>query len=268
MKYFKSTNLKRRVSGYLFLFVFYPLLNLNSQYIDPELERYFEKHYGYLKSELRDSPISTVSTDVIKEFNKKNSIIVYSKLPEPNYTNTPLHYDLKKQNTTGAISYYIAKANNNTTNIKAYTLIDVTLPDNQYSSVISQLNNIGFVIAGEERYLDAKNYVTLFGWIEDKNFNMALRIKGIDKVSLSKREIKAPLTNITFTVKVPNNRDIVVFSDKLIEKLSEYGFVKNELKIISDDKKYRFIFLEIKGMIPLDKIQTILKSPFIIEAKS
>lgn len=241
-----------------------------SKAIDPEIQRYFETQYGYLgKTDFRNSPFSSVSSDLKTEISSKNSLITYTVLPQPDYTSIPLHYDIKKQNTSGSISSYVLELKDSKNTVKSYMPVDITLSRKNYSEVISNLSKYGFIFAGEENFIDKSNStVVLFGWVEEKNFNDVSKIKNIEKISISKRDIKAPLSPVTLIIRVPNNRDMVVFSDKFVSKLSEYGFVKNSLEIISNDKKYRFTVLKINGMIPLDKTTLLLKYPFVIEAKS
>ncbi|MEF3280306.1 MAG: hypothetical protein K6357_05000 [Elusimicrobiota bacterium] len=261
--------MKRRIILSL-VALFYPFF-LFSQYIDPEIEKYFEKKYGYLSENgFRDSPVSTVSKDFASEVNKNQKIITYSLLPQPDYTETPLHYDLKKQNTTGAISYYILNpTSGQDTNFINYVAIDISLQKRNYASVINTLSKkYGFILAGEETYLNDSESIVVFGWIDEKAFSNIKNVVGIDKFSFSKREMKAPMTSVSLTIKIPNNRDIVVFSEKFVEKLSEYGFVKKSLEILSSDKKYRFTFIKINGSIPIDKTKILLKYPFVVEAKS
>jgi len=252
------------------LFFVNSLLFSQAKAVDPEIQRYFETQYGYMKqNDFRNSPVSTVSTDIKTELSSKNSLITYTVLPQADYTSLPLHYDIKKQNTSGSISSYVLKPSESQNKVKSYILLDITISKKVYSSVISSLSKYGFIYAGEENFIDkSKDTLTIFGWVDEKYFNEVSKIKNIDKISLSKREITAPLSPVTLFVRVPNNRDIVVFSDKFVSKLSEYGFVKNDLEIISNDKKYRFTVLKINGLIPIDKTSLLLKYPFVIEANS
>lgn len=237
---------------------------LNSQVIDPELQRYFEKNYGYLKdSQLRDSPIS------ISERNDgklKDSLITYTTIPQPDYSEIPLHYDIKKQNTTGAISYYVTNPEEKG-KVKTYTTVDIIVPKKFYSKIIKELSSFGFIMAGEETNRES-DYVILFGWVDDSNFDKLIKINGVERVSVSNRIIKAPQTKLLITVKVPNNRDIPLFIDKFTQKLSEYGFERENIEIVTKDKKYRFSVIKIKGSIPIDKTKVIIKSPFVIDIQS
>jgi len=253
--------------------VFFVFLNsfLFSQHhtIDPELQRYFEKKYGYLKDEFRDTPISTISSDIKSEVIKKNSVITYNYLPQPDYTSIPLHYDIKKQNLSGSISYVILDLNKTDDKmIDTYSIIDITISSLKKSEVLKDLERYGFIFAGEESFLDDKSSVVVFGWIKDKNISLISKIKHIEKISFSKRDIKAPSVKVILRVKVPNNRDIVVFSNNFIKKISEYGFVKKGMSIISNDKKYRFSIINIEGEIPIDKTSILIKNPFVIEVGS
>ena len=253
----------------VFLFVFNSFLEGQSP-IDPEIQMYFETQYGYMKSEdFRNSPVSTIKSDLKTQIYSNKSIITYTVMPQPDYTSIPLHYDIKQQNTSGSISSYVLEPKDSGIKIKSYVLIDVAILKKNYSSVIQSLSNYGFIYAGEENFMDASNdAVTLFGWIDERNFSSVSKIKNIEKISISGRDLRAPLCPVTLIVKVPNNRDLIVFSDSFVSKLSEYGFVKNDMEIISSDKKYRFSIIKINGMIPLDKTRTLLKYPFVIEAKS
>ncbi|MGC8867008.1 MAG: hypothetical protein ACP5PA_02185 [Elusimicrobiales bacterium] len=247
----------------LLVFIF-SLSGIFSQTIDPELERYFEKRYGYLKDDpLRDSPssITQTSTSFLKD-----KIFTYTLIPQPDYTEIPLHYDLKKQNTSGPLSYYITLPSKNTI-LKTYTMVDVTVDKDEYLDVIKKLSSIGFLMAGEETSRESKNTV-IFGWVCDSYFNSLFKIKGVERVSISSRKLSAPPISLLITVKVPNNRSLTVFIDRFITKLSEYGFRRENLEILSEDKKYRFSVIRIKGSIPLDKIKLIIRSPFVVEVQS
>ncbi|MCX7905805.1 MAG: hypothetical protein N2446_03795, partial [Elusimicrobiales bacterium] len=187
-------------------------------------------------------------------------------LPQPDYTELPLHYDLKKQNTTGSISYYVSYPQE-FKNIPLYTPIDIVILKDKYSSVIKKLSDAGFIMSGEEISKDSP-YMVIFGWIDDSKFNKLKDINEIERISISTRNIKAPPKKLLITVKVPNNRNIISFIDKFTSKLAEYGFKKENIEIISNDKKYRFSIIKIKGTIPLDKTKVILKSPFVIDIQS
>lgn len=254
-------NMKRLFcAGVLFLFVSVSF----SQVVDPELERYFEKNYGYLKNDpLRDSPSSLTETSVS---NLKSALITYTRVSEPNYTDIPLHYDIKKYNTSGPISYYVS--NIKKSDIKTHTLVDIRIVKEKYSAVIKELSSLGFLMAGEEVYGEGSKKVVIFGWIDDLNFNRLKNINGVESFSVSSRNITAPLANLLITVKVPNNRDLVRFIDKFISKLGEYGFQKENVEIISNDKKYRFSIIKIKGKLPIDKTRVVIKSPFVIDVSS
>lgn len=122
-------------------------------------------------------------------------------------------------------------------------------------------------MGGEESSIQS-NELIIFGWIEESNFKKLLKINGVKSVSLSSRNLIAPKTKLIITVKVPNNRDIPTFIDKFSEKLSEYGFVREGVEIIENDKKFRFSIIKIKGTIPLDKTKIIITSPFVINIQS
>ena len=249
------------ILGFVFLVV---SAVLNSQAIDPEIQKYFEKKYGYLKEdELRDAPMSISEK---KGGSHKDSLITYTILPQPNYTEIPLHYDLKKQNTTGALSYYVREPKDKGS-IKTYTQIDLTVNKNLYDKAIKELSSSGFILAGEETSRGSDE-VIVFGWVEDTSFEKVIKIKGVEKVSVSTRNIKAPQTKLLITIKVPNNRDIPLFIDKFTQKLSEYGFSRENVEIISEDKRYRFSIIKIKGSIPIDKTKSIIKSPFVVDIQS
>ncbi|MCX7641139.1 MAG: hypothetical protein N2Z20_00710 [Elusimicrobiales bacterium] len=237
---------------------------LNSQVIDPELQRYFEKNYGYLKDDsMRNAPVS-ISEALNPKL--KNSLITYTIVPQPDYTEIPLHYDLKKQNTAGSISYYVSQPKE-TKYVPTYTGVDILVLKSKYSSALKLLTSLGFIMAGEEVNKD-EPYVIIFGWIDDSNFNKVMHINGVERISVSTRILKAPPRKLLITVKVPNNRDITLFIDRFVSKLTEYGFEKENIEIVSADKKYRFSIIKIKGTVPLDKTKIILKSPFVIDIES
>jgi|GEM_PF-1782121 len=257
--------------AFLFIFLFNSLAFSQQKFnfIDPELQRYFEKKYGYLQNDYRDTPVSNVSTDIKSEISKTNSIITYNYLPQPDYTSIPLYYDIKKQNVLGSISYIILDVDkSDKKTIKTYSLIDITIPKAKKEEVLKDLEKFGFIFAGEENFLDDKSSLVIFGWIEDKNIGLLSKIKNIDKISFSERDLKAPLVKVSLKLKVPNNRDIIVFSENFVKKISEYGFVKKNMNIISNDKKYRFSIITIDGEIPLDKTSLLIKNPFVIEVGS
>ncbi len=248
----------------MFFFIIF-LSQIFSQTIDPEIERYFEKKYGYLKNDpLRDSPASISS--VAKTSKLKDAIFIYTAIPQPDYTEIPLHYDLKKQNTSGAISYYVSLPSKNLS-IKTYTMVDISVRKDKYSDVIKALSSINFLMAGEETSQQSINTI-IFGWVSDSDFDSIVKIKGVESVSISSRDLTAPPISLFITVKVPNNRDLTVFINKFIEKLSEYGFKKENVEIVSSDKKYRFSVIKIKGSIPIDKTKIIIKSPFVVDVQS
>jgi hypothetical protein len=256
----------------LLFFIIFNSLSFSqiTQTFDPELQRYFEKKYGYMKNgEYRYTPISTVNSDIKSEMVKKNSIITYTLSPQPNYTNIPLHYDIKKQNTSGSISYIVLEPERvDKVSLKTYSLLDITVPSSKKNDVLKELEKYNFIFAGEENFIEDKSSTIIFGWLEDRNIGVLSKIKNIDRISFSDRNIRAPLINVTLKLKVPNNRDIVVFSDTFIKKISEYGFIKKGMNIISNDKKYRFSIITIEGKIPLDKTSLLIKNPFVIEVSS
>lgn len=240
------------------------LLYINAQVIDPELQRYFEKNYGYLKdSSLRDAPISSH-----RETNErlKDSLITYTLLPQPNYTEIPLHYDIKKQNTTGSISYYVPNPED-LKRIKFYSLVDIRIEKKYYNNVIKDLTSYGFLMAGEE-YSPQSEELTIFGWLEDSSFKKVFKIGGVKSISLSSRNLVAPKTKLVITLKVPNNRDLPTFIDKFSEKLSEYGFIREKVEIVENDKKFRFSIIKLEGTLPIDKTRVITTSPFVINVQS
>ncbi len=247
------------------LFFIIILSRIFSQTIDPELERYFERKYGYLKNDpVRDSPVSISSATAVSKL--KDKMFIYTTVPQPDYSEIPLHYDLKKQNTSGAISYYV-NLPSKTEGIKTYTMVDISIRKDKYSDVIKALSSINFLMAGEETSQQSINTV-IFGWVSDSDFDSIVKIKGVESVSISSRDLTAPPVNLSITVKVPNNRELAVFIDKFIEKLSEYGFKRENVEILSSDKKYRFSVIKIRGSIPIDKTKIIIKSPFVINVQS
>ncbi len=243
-----------------------------SAQIDPELQRYFEKNYGYMKEDMRNSPVSYVSN--LKEsllVENKNSLITYTSiyLKDPDYSSLPLYYDIKKQNTGGAISSYVLELQFKEGKLNPYIGVDIKISKTNYSRVIEELTSkYGFVFAGEENFVNDSSSMIIFGWVEESKFNDLGKIKGVEKFSISNRNLQAPLTTVTLILKVPNNRDIVEFVEKFSLKLGNYGFLKNSVDIISNDKKYRFAILKLNGKIPIDKISILFKEPFVIEIKS
>lgn len=255
---------KMKKVGMMSIFLFGVSLIVNSQVVDPEIQRYFEKNYGYLKgSELRDSPISVSEK---KGEKLKEILITYTRIPQPDYSEIPLHYDLKKQNTTGALSYYVTPPQEKG-KIKTYTAVDVTVAKRLYEKALKELSSNGFILAGEETSRESE-YVVVFGWIEDSYFERLIKINGVERIALSTRNIKAPQTKLLITLKVPNNRNIPLFIDRFTQKLAEYGFSREDIEIVSEDKRYRFSVIKIRGTIPIDKTKLIIKSPFVIEIDS
>jgi hypothetical protein len=245
---------------------------LCSEAIDPDVERYFEGKYGYLNvnNGYRESPVSIVSSDEQYKPDRTNKAMEYSVLSQADFTDIPLHYKIKNIATSGAISYYISKSDKENINFKSYTLIDINISKKNYSKVMTMLSkDYGFIMAGEENYIDKKDsLLTIFGWIEEKYFNKLSYVKDIESYSLSKRDIKAPVMGISMTVKIPNDRKIDVFVLKFIEKLEEYGFQKNNIEMLSDGKKYRFAVIKINGLIPIDKTRELISNPFVIKINS
>lgn len=248
-----------------------PLL-LCSQGIDPDVERYFERKYGYLNgsNDYRESPVSIVSSNEQYRPHIPDRAMEYSVLSQADFTDIPLHYKIKNITTSGAISYYISKSEQENINFKSYTLIDITVSRKNYSNLITRLSkDYGFIMAGEEDYIDKKDsLLTIFGWIEEKYFNRLSYVKEIESFSLSRRDIKAPVMEISLTVKIPNDRKLDVFVLKFIEKLEEYGFQKNNIEMLSDGKRYRFAVIKINGFIPIDKPHKLISNPFVIKINS
>lgn len=254
----------------LFILSFVYSLNLTyaQSYIDPELERYFESEIGYMsESNFRDAPLSVETRDFRNTIKRKNEGLVFSVLPEPDYTKIPLHYDIKKKYTSGAISFYVMPDNDDV-HIKTYTPVEVNTDKSNYLKVLSELNELGFILGGYETDPNVQDKFIIFGWIEDKNFDRLKDIKHVYSYSLSAREIKAPLTDVSIIVKVPNNRDVNIFKTNFIEKLKSYGFEKESEEIIEKGKKYRFTFIKFTGKIPLDKTKILIKNPFVLKVRT
>jgi len=267
----------------MFSFLFAENKNISDNYfIEPEIQYYFETTVGYKKYEktnknFKNSPISVPLN--LKSVVINNSLYNVNSLTKDctpkskiDYSNIPLYYDLKLINMTGPIaSYVIEPSKDFENNISKYYMIDIFVDKDKVKEFYDiLLKEINFFMAGEQDIIqEGKNVKIIFGWIDSSDIYKLSKSKIVIGYSFSRRDyLKAPLKNIVLIVKAPTNRDLNSFYKAFIEKLKKIGFHEKFTENIPYTKNDRFSFIKVSGMLPIDKIDLLITSPFIFKVSS
>lgn len=247
-----------------------------NEFIDPEIQNYFETLYGYKNpsakkdSSFRDSPISFVNEKAsVNESLLKSAYKTYRKQPSDPL---PLYYSVKKAYDSGPLSSCVIEPQeNNSSILPKYSAVEITVSKQDWQKVYSDnLLNAGFVLGGEEDIKSGKTELkTLIGWIPEENLSLLRGNSKIKSVYFSKRRgLKAPMASVNLILKAPADRDPALFSEAFSSYLSKLGFVAGEVKNVKTGPNARFYLIEIGGSIPIDKTDRILADPFVLKLNS
>jgi hypothetical protein len=268
------------------MFIFFLTLSLISikskllycedlSFIDPDVENYFETQYGYKQKEngsFKDSPISVINpnTSVTAPKEENKSVLNYNLSQKVNYDNLPIYYELKQSYSDGPISSYVLSLDNSIENkVLSYRAFEIIVEKNNYEKLKKNLPKYDFVYGGEEIDNKDKKNIKVFGWAPTDFLNIIARDANVKSISFSsKKDLIAPMKPISLVVKVPSNRNLNLFSKDFVSYINKFGFVYKDTNIFSRNSKNRFSLIEIKGNIPLDKIDLLLSSPFVFKVNS
>ncbi len=245
----------------------------NNDFIDPEIQNYFEMRYGYKNpavskdSAFRDSPITQVNENALfKNASIQTGYKSYRKeLSEP----LPLYYSVKKAYDSGPISSCVIEPDKeNSAFLQKYSAVEIVVLENNWQDVYEKvIQPAGFVLGGEEYTKEGKTRLkTLIGWIPEAKMPLLMGKKGIKSVYFSKgRGLKAPPVRVSLILKAPSDRDPAVFAQAFSGHLASIGFNAGEVKNVIAGQNARFYLIEIDGSIPIDKTAQVLADPFILK---
>ncbi len=245
---------------------------IKNEFIDPEVQNFFETMYGYKKpgavSSFRDVPISLVN----KNSSIKNISSMMSKYESrsmPSSDMMPLHYLVKNAYTSGPISSCVIEPDSNfPVKVLKFSLVEIRTTNSDYNKVYSNvLLPSDFIFALEETVKSGKQeYKVIVGWLPYENIGSVIGSPLIKSVYLSKRnDLKAPLTDVNLVIKAPSDRDPALFAEAFQKQVSSIGFVPKEVKNLKVAPNARFYLIEISGGIPIDKTDQLLANPFVLK---
>lgn len=250
---------------------------IKNDFIDPEVQNYFETVYGYKnpaekKGSFRDAPVSLVNQGT----SIKNLPAMMGKKYSSSTRNSadllPLYYSVKNAYSSGPISSCVIEPDGiSFGNLKKFTLAEVRTSafssERVYSTILLPA---GFVLGGEEtiKYGKQEDKV-LIGWLPADKLNAIMGNSMVKSVYLSRRkDLKAPMTEINLIIKAPADRDPALFAEAFEKQVSSIGFVARDVKNIKAGPNARFYLIEIRGGMPIDKTEQLLANPFVLKLGS
>lgn len=248
-------------------------LNLKNEFIDPEIQDYFETRYGYKKPDaskdlsFRDSPVSQIRENTaFKITSIQADYKPYKKdLPNP----LLLYYSVKKAYEPGPISSCVIEpSKENLSFLQKYLAVEIVVSQENWQEVYTKvIQPADFVLGGEENIKQGKTALkTLIGWIPESKIPLLRSNGAIKSIYFSKaRGLKAPQVRVNLILKAPSDRDPAIFTGAFTNYLASMGFNGGEVKNVIVGQNARFYLIEIDGSIPIDKTAQVLADPFILK---
>lgn len=183
----------------------------------------------------------------------------------------PLFYKVKLAEENGRIDSFVIPLDlNASANVfRNYLFVNILLESDKYEDFVRDLEKkVFFKFAGERKIFDRfgkTKEIIVLGWIPRNGFNAIYDNPKVLKVSIEDSRTEFPaMTKISFMLKLPRQIASDIFVASFLKDISE----KNGFRFESvNSLENGFGLVNVTGKAPIDKINDIFSSPFVLQIK-
>lgn len=183
----------------------------------------------------------------------------------------PLFYKVKLAEENGRIDSSVIPLNlNASANVfRNYLFVNILLESDKYEGFVRNLEKkVFFKFAGERKIFDRfgkTKEIVVLGWIPRNGFNFIYDNPKVLKVSIEDSRTEFPaMTKISFMLKLPRQIASDLFVSSFLRDISEKnGFRLEAVNSLENGSG----LVNVTGKVPIDKINDIFSSPFVLQIK-